>query len=254
MKYFIEICKVKMNKNFSPYIGLLLVMFMSVSCEKKDKPLSLPPKGDGTIMQLDMGENYNFQYFVNLEEERIVHISRNDTWDLAFESNEAGKAVYLNAAKNMAAYNTGKTTFDAVGKDDATTATRNWKVDNWSGKIDSTSIGDWTTKKEIYIIRLNGDGSKMCKLQIVSVDAFEYKIKLSEMSTDSSTDFTIPKNKDQHFTYFNLSTLTTVSGVEPLKNTWDIVSTLYSHTFYDQNPPLPYVVNGFLLNPEGEFL
>jgi len=232
-------------------IILSLSFFTLSSCEKKDKPISLPPKGDGSVAQLEMGENYEFQYFYSLKEQKIVHISRTDQWDLAFETGENQHAVILNGGKGMAAYATSKSDFGNVNFNDTINASKRWKIDQPCGQLDSMAIGEWKNKNEVYIIRLDKEGKKLRKLKITYEDAFQYTIDFGDINTTIPASITVLKNKNQNFTYFSFSLLNTVDGVEPDKNTWDIQATLYSYTFYDQNPPLPYIVNGFLLNPNG---
>ncbi|MBK8684592.1 MAG: hypothetical protein IPN26_06155 [Bacteroidetes bacterium] len=79
-----------------------------MSCEQKEKPITLPPKGDGSVMQVDMGEKYEYQYYISLDDQKIVYVSRSDQWDLAFESASDKHAIYLNGGQGMAAIPTGK--------------------------------------------------------------------------------------------------------------------------------------------------
>lgn len=218
------------------------------SCEKKESPITLPPKSDGSVLQVDMGSNYDYQFFVNLETQKIVHISECRQWDLAFQSgaNEAG--IFLNGAKQMAALATGDTSFAAVNTVDSTQGTKKWKVDQASGELDSTAIGDWTQNKQVYLIRLDNTGNQIRKIKIIDEDLFQYRMMVGDVNSTQGAIITIPKNKNQNYTYFSFDFLTTVENVEPNKADWDIQFTLYNFTFYDQNPPLPYVVNGVLLN------
>ncbi|MBL7764472.1 MAG: HmuY family protein [Chitinophagaceae bacterium] len=227
---------------------LSIVLF---SCEKKETPIQLPPKGDGTMMQVEMGEKYEYQFYIDLAKNSIVHISRMDNWDIALQSGNNEHAIYLNGSKSMAAYASGKTDFAAVGAADTIDAAKRWKYDAPGGEPDSTAIGEWKGKNYVYLIRLDGTGNQIRKMQITYEDAFQYIVSIGDLTSTVPASITIEKNKDQNFTYFNFGFLTTVPGVEPEKNSWDIQFTLYHYVFYDQNPPLPYVVNGVLLNPNG---
>lgn len=231
-------------------IPLLLLIYFFSSCEKKDKPIQLPPKGDGQVLSLDMGEDYEFQYFISLQEQKIVHISRIDNWDLAFQTGDNDHAIFLNGGKGMAAYVTGKTDFAAVNATDTIESSRRWKVDQSVGIIDSAAIGEWKNLNYVYMIRLDKEGKQVRKLKVKYEDAFQYIIQVGDINTEIPVEITVIKKKEQNYTYFSFSLLNTVENVEPAnRNTWDLQATLYSYTFYDQNPPLPYVVNGFLTNP-----
>lgn len=223
--------------------------FLFISCEKKDKPISLPPKGDGNLMQVDMGGNYDVQFYVDLSQNKIVHTSLVDSWDLAFQSGSNQHTVFLNGGKGMAAYNSMKTKFEDVSFSDTTKAKLNWSYDSPTGIEDSAAIGEWKTNTPIYLIKLNEAGTRVRKLQILSEDAFEYKIAVGDVASTVPVVFTVVKNPTTNFTYFSFDLLKTIDGVEPPKDNWDFQITRYNYSFFDQNPILRYVVNGALLNP-----
>ncbi len=236
-------------KNTFSFIVAMLLFCLLLSCEKKEKSITLPPKGDGSVMQVDMGATYEFQYFVSLTNNRIVHISPTKNWDLAFSCDPNSHAVFLNGAKLMSAINTHKTDFADVGAADTLDKAHAWQYDNASGVIDSTVIGDWKNKNEIYLIRLNNAGNKVRKIRFVSEDIFEFKIEVGDFPSAIPVMLSIPKRADHNYTYFSFDMLAEVADVEPTKSSWDLQITLYNYTFYDQTPVLPYVVNGVLLNP-----
>lgn len=237
-------------KKISIYIAFFLTLTSLASCLKKDTPITLPAKGNGTLMQVEMGENYEFQYYINLRQNKIVLVNRHDNWDLAFECKPMGHAIFLNSGEDMAAYNTSKHDFASVNGIDVSKASENWQYDRPSGKIDSTAIGDWKFSNNVYIIRLDKDGNKLRKLQITYEDDFQYIIAVGDINSVSSASITIKKNPNQNFVYFSFDLLKIVEGVEPAdKTSWDVQASLYSFIFYDQKPALPYVVNGFILNP-----
>lgn len=76
------------------YTCFLFVAVLLSSCEKKDTSIILPPKGNGTAMQVDMGENYDYQYFISLQQNSIVHISPTKNWDLAFSCDPNSHAIF----------------------------------------------------------------------------------------------------------------------------------------------------------------
>ena len=220
-----------------------------MSCEKAEKPVTLPPKGDGTVLQVDMGEAYEYQFFINLETESVVHTSRVDIWDLAFQCGSGQKGVFLNGGKGMAAYNTHKTSFALAGAADTLVAKDHWKYDAPNGSTDSSAIGDWTVSKDVYLVKLNESGSQIRKIQILSSDAFEYVILVGDLNSSVGVQLNVTKDATRNFVYFDFSKLSAVSGIEPAKDQWDLQMTRYHYTFYDQNPALQYIVNGALLNP-----
>ncbi len=237
-------------KNHSIFFLVLILFF--TACQKKELPIVLPPKGDGVALQVNMGENYEMQYFISLQNQKIVHNSPVKVWDIAFSSLPNNSTILLNGSKLMSAFNTHKINFNDVTINDTTGITNEWKYDEASGNIDSTAIGNWKNNNEIYLIKVeNGSRDEIYKLKIISEDFFEYKFEVCELSATIGIPITIQKSFTHNYIYFSLKTNATVENIEPNKNTWDIQFTVYNVTFYDQNPPLPYIVNGVLLNPNG---
>lgn len=229
---------------------ILLTGFLFLAaCERKEKPITLPPKGDGVVMQVDMGDTYEYQFFIDLRQAKIVHVSRIDQWDLAFQNGQNDHGVFLNGGKGMAIYPCDKINFADVNYSDTTKAKANWRYDAQNGSIDSTAIGDWKVKNQVFIVKLNENGTKLRKLQLLSEDTFQYRIAVGDISSTVPYTIQINKNPNYNFTYFSFDQLNTVDDVEPYKDSWDIQVTRFNYTFYEPNPPLRYIVNGVLLNP-----
>jgi hypothetical protein len=235
------------------YLLASLAFLFLTACEKKEKPITLPIKGDGQMLQVNMGETYKYQFYINLEEQKIVHVSKIDSWDLALQSGSNDDAIFLNGGKGMAAYNTNKTAFQDVSFADTLQAKSQWSYDSPTGLSDSSAIGDWKTSRPVYLIRLDETGSKVRKLQITYEDQFQYTLAVGDISSTIPATITVVKDPTCNFTYFSFSLLTTVADVEPAKSTWDLQITKYNYTFYEENPPLRYIVNGVLLNPTSTF-
>ena len=233
-----------------PKIGFAL-LFLSIAlsaCLKQDKPITLPPKGNGDILQLNMGENYDTQYFVSLRTNQIVHTSAIAAWDIAFQCGEQQHGVLLNGGKGMAAFPITNKSFQSLSYADTAGLGSLWRIDYPCGQLDSLVMGYWPTTKPVYWIRRDKLGKTLAKVQILNVDALSYTFRFG-MANDTGKLYTIAKNPNVNVVYFSFDQAKEVNDIEPPKTTWDFVSTLYSCTFYDQNPALPYVVNGILLNP-----
>lgn len=232
-------------------IFILIGTLTLFSCEKKDTPITLPPKGNGSMLQTDLGDNFEKQYFINLQNSNIVHISNSKNWDLAFSCKPNDHGVFLNGGKLMSVYNTGKKYFSAIRLEDTIGNASHWKYDYVNGMIDSSAIGDWKKDSNIYLIKLNNQDGKVKKIKFVSEDIFEYTIQVGDIVATTPITITIPKMTTKNYTYFSFDLMSIIEDVEPSKTSWDMVLTVYNHTFYEQNPPLPYIVTGVLLNPNG---
>lgn len=249
-----------MNLRVSAGFMIVLAGLCISSCQKPDKPITLPEKGTSQHSTVDMGEDYLEQFFYNIEDGKVVYTSYVNSWDLAFEASPAGYHVFMNGAKSSSiyVYNTHKTSLADVTGPPAGLKESEWGYDAPCGTPDSTYIGDWRkpngmSKNEVYIVRWSPDGLKYTyyKLMIVSMNADNYIISYGYCDNGTTKTLTLPKDHDYNFTYFTFEDGGKILLPEPPKNTWDIVFTRYRHIYYDYPgyPFFPYTVTGVLLNP-----
>lgn len=232
------------------YVGLLFLVVILFACNKQDSPYTLPPKGDSVLDSLDLGSDYNFQYFYNLRKHTVVHVSQVDMWDLSFESALGGNQVFINDGDGMAVYKTGVENFaDFVEADLPTEIT--WELNKPRGGALSSAFGDWKSKPQVYVLRMNATGTDLRKLKIIQSTNYGFIIEIADINSATGIQVYVEKAPNSNFTYFNMGIMQTVSGVEPEPDIWDIQFTKYGYTFYDQIPHLPYIVSGVLLNPKG---
>lgn len=94
----------------------LLPLFIS-SCEKIEKPYKLPPKPaeDIKVIQLNLGENYESQVFLDIFDSMPIKSTlKCADWDLSFESKANGFRITLNGGTGVLIANTGKTKIERV--------------------------------------------------------------------------------------------------------------------------------------------
>jgi hypothetical protein len=233
-------------------IGLYIVAMLSfamVSCEKEEKPYTLPAPGPARVDQVNMGSSYDKVIFYDLASGKSV-VKEVAAWDLSFESGEDGKYVFINGGTGVLAFASGKTNFSDLI--DVSAAT--WKWDSPDGNPDSAAIGDWTatdgsSRMEVYLIDRGSNAAEQYKkLQIMEVNRLEYRIRTANLDGSNEQSFTVPKDPRRNFVYLNMDKGVIVD-FEPDKEDWDIVFTRYRHVYYDMDPVVPYELNGVLLNP-----
>lgn len=238
-------------RNLLCYFALLLLF---ASCEKEDDPVTLPPPGELQTMTAEMGNSYDNQVYVDLETGTQTVVPYR-SYDLAFEASANGFRIYLNTGKLMFVLNTGSTDITTA---DTTGGT--WKTDPDHLYDDSTAFGDWkdvtgNSLNKVYVIdrgRTEHFGAaRWRKMQVLSVNATEYKIKFSAMNNTGVTEFTIPKDNNYSLIYFSFENNGKMVTVAPQKNLWDLVFTKFTHTYYTEpvnSPYRYYIVTGALLN------
>lgn len=244
----------KLNKwSHALAIGVVLLVLAS-GCVREELPV---PKyvADAQVQSdsLSLGNNYDDQIFYSLDQHRVIARYPRDNWDLAFEANESGVNIILNDAKTTYAYEINTDQIKALVRADTSKRINPVSWDASSHNPDSLAIGKWNTKNNSsYIIdcgkSVDGKSLGMYKVRFLSVDVTGYNILVSQCDNDSVIDaLKIPKREGYTYTYLNLRTQQVVEAAPPAKE-WDVLFSLYTHTFYEPYYT-PYLVLGCLLNP-----
>ena len=235
-------------RSLSRYISFIAIISLLSSCFKDDDPVTLPAQGSVENFQISMGKTYHRQEYFDLGTRDTLG-SEHAAWDLCFESSEAGWHVWINGGNFALAAVTDTQDFDAV-KD---TIGAMWKWDESSWNADSTAIGDWRNDRFVYIIDRGAGKSvdeRFKKIIFQSVDETMYEIEYSNLDGSIKNTFDVPKKAQNIYVYFTFDNGGSMLDIEPDLQHWDLLFTRYRYIFYDQHPPLPYLVNGVLINPE----
>ncbi len=231
------------------FLGISLIVLLA-SCERDEIPIAPHDPGDVLTASVAMESDYKWQIYFDLATNSVVGENLKVKWDLGFETSVDGYHVVLNTAKLMYAYPTGKTDFVAVADTNGITENHIW--DEASGNLDSTAIGDWRNKGEVYIIDRGynplGQHRGYRKMIFQSVDESSYTVRFAKLDGTLDTTLTIPKDGAYNFSFLTFDNGGEILEIEPPKNTWDIVFTQYTHIFYDEEPIIPYLVTGCLIN------
>jgi len=243
-------------KNKLPLLLLIVLIWMLVSCFPEDDMITKHKAGNVNEFQAALTETYKNQIYFDLGDNKIAAQNDKTEWDIAFESSATGFHVILNSARFMKAINTHLTDFN----EEYDTTGAKWLFDVSHGDLDSTAIGTWLDTNisllpsfnELYYIDLgqddNGNHLGFKKIIFLSVDSATYSFKYANLDGTNEKNATIFKNNKTTFTYFSFSS-NTVVNIEPDKNSWDLLFSMYTTTLYDDNNvPTPYLVLGLLLN------
>jgi len=227
---------------------LILSLFIVLqACKKEEKPIPKKEPGDVIITSISLGEDYKWQVFYSLKNNKEVSRNLKTDWDLGFECSNQGFHVILNSAKNMGASIIESNDFENTKDTSGFEAKR--KVDMPSGNLDSTAIGDWTSGSSAYIIDRGfdekGNHLGFNKIKLNQVNETSYELLVSNLSGTNTETVLIPKDEAYNFTFLSFNGNKIVK-IEPPKNDWDIVFTQYTHVFY--NPTTNYIVVGCLHN------
>ena len=237
-------------KRLGKLFFITALSFSFGSCEKKELPAPKHAPGNTINAAVDMGPTYKWQVYFSLRNNKEVGKNLKTAWDVGFETTPEGYHVTLNMSKSMFAMNTNKTDFSTVTLADTSGFYEHRQWDAPSGDLDSTAIGDWRNKQNVYIVDLGfnelGQALGFKKIQLLSVNDSDYTFRAGDLSSMALTTISIKKDSTYNFCYASLSAGQAVTGIEPPKKDWDIVFTQYTHIFHD--PFTPYLVTGCLLN------
>jgi len=238
---------------------LIFASLLLVSCQKPDEPVSLPDKGEAEYVLVELGEDYLDQLFFDFETNRVVHISKVSSWDLAFDASPTGYHVFMNGGGDVFLHNTHETDFDKVTTAPSKFSTEDWMFDRPCGLGDSTAMGDWRNPNgmalnEIYIAKLkinSGTDVVFKKFRMVLADGSRYVMEYADLDETTAHTITIPKDEKYNYSYFSFAEGGKIVQPDPPKDTWDIVFTRYRYVYYGYNngQDFAYMVTGVLTNP-----
>lgn len=227
------------------------------SCEKIEKPIKLPPKpsGDLKVMQIDLGENYESQVYLNIFDSLPVKTKvKCGDWDLSFECKPNGFRVAINGGASVLIANSGKTKIERVNDpeylkykwDDACggdlLALINWCNQNFIS-YDSVYIIDRGPQKQ--------DPFRYYQFKIKGVSPFSYFLEIADIKGKNIQKIEVPKNPMKQNTYFSFGEgIPKFFDFEPFKKDWQFCFLRYRWIYYEFNPPLLYTVTGIYINEE----
>ena len=224
---------------------LSMVVVLLSGCLKEELPVPPHVQGDLMVGQVELGTTYGLQIYYDLASNSIVSTSQKTDWDLSFECAVGGWHVLLNSSLAAAAADLGEVDFESVSNTDNAV----WNWDLQTGLLDSTAIGDYRNLNHVYLIDRGYNeagvplGFKKIMLEFNEDETFY----LRSANLDGSEDETVTISKDPNINFQSYSFNShSVVDIEPNKNDWDLLFSQYTHVF--QNPTLPYLVTGVLLN------
>jgi hypothetical protein len=213
-------------------------------CMKDELAVPAQPRGDGQQLEVCLGPGYNDQLWMDLATGSTISVNGKEAWDLAFESAPSGWHVMLNGSRLMTAWNIGPAEITQAMDTAGMAAAR--RIDAPSGNMDSTAIGDCRSGNDVFVLDLGygslGQWFGIRKLRFMEVSADRYVFQVARQDGSELNTVIVHKDPARAFTSFSFST--GVVPVEPVRGSWDLVFTQFTHQFYE--PFLPYIVSGVL--------
>lgn len=236
----------------SKYLAILVLALGITSCEKDEIPVEYTPEPlsiNAFNTQVEMGSDYRYRIYYDLESDSVVSVHEKTDWDLSFDCGENGHLIHLNSSKFM-----------NVRKVEGLGLTDVFALEGEGPFYDSadgqeTAIGDWRMQGAVYIIDRGVDATGVpqgkAKLEIVEVSDAGYEIRYADLFSSEITNLYIPKDQSRNRVHLSFSDGQV--DIEPPKDSWDIVFTHYTLFFDDLfgQEDIYYLVAGALGNPNG---
>ncbi len=246
------------GKNIGGRIGmwtLPLVFWVGLNgCLPADEKIALPPPGDLTSAEADLGGTYAWRVYFHLKTGQSTRVQTN-IYDLAFESAPDGRAVFVNFANVARAVNTGNDDFSlAVRPGNYPDSVFN--ADASHARHDSLAFDAWdqSEKRPVFLL-YRGDflsdapAGPFQKVQILSVSENEWTFRYGKPDDTVGTLTTL--SKDPLFTQVFFSFENGQVAVEPPKNDWHLLFTRFTINLSEEAAAADYKfysATGVLLN------
>jgi len=228
-------------------ITLLSICLILFSCEKED-PI-YPPSTEGTL-SAEMGGNYQYSVYFNIEQGNFVQSVEHDLWTLSFSSDDGDTLLSLNTGNFMFAQNSGDTNFNAVVD---TLMGIPWKYDFPTGvkhrkALKSTLNASKKASKLVFVLDLGFDagGNRLGyrKFQLLNFDLNGYTFRYANLNGSDSRVVRLNREDNKRRIMYDMRSHR-IEDIEPPANSWDMCFTQY--TDYDlttAGDTLIYLVRG----------
>lgn len=231
---------------------------MATSCFKEDEKINIPKPSGTETDTIILGNTYNRQIWIDLNNLQEKANKEIDSWDLAFSCEDGNFDIRLNSAKMMYAGTNGEKIFENVVSEEG----MNMRFDASSGNPDSLAFGGWyepltgaigdgISNEFVYVVNrgIDGDLNELgYKKILMTIADGAYMIRYANLDGSEENSLTI--TKDNSFNYIHFSFENQIIQIEPPQNEWSLKFSRYSTIlFTNEGDPYDYNVVGVLLNP-----
>ena len=232
-------------KQFYRFFFTTTVLAILTSCLKEELPVPVHNQGDLIINQVELGTTYGLQIYYDMASNSIVKSNQKTAWDLSFECAAGAWHVLLNSSLASAVADMGAVEFSSITNTEDVV----WDWDLQTGLLDSSAIGDYRTLNHVYLIDRGynelGEQLGFKKIMLEFNEDESYFMRSANLDGTEDETIIVLKDPNINFQAYSFNNNTTVD-IEPNKADWDLLFSQYTHVF--QNPTLPYLVTGVLLN------
>ena len=218
------------------YLHIVLVLFF-LGCESEEIPVHIDSLGEIKVRQIDLGENYCYQKYYNLDSDFVVSENLITEWDLRFAN--FSSTIMLNSAKYMRVVAFDPLTFSTL---DDLINNATWSYDDPTGDMSMLAFnnGGQTLSKNHFLVdkgyNCNDEHIGYSIFRIIDYTDSEYIVQSIDINDDGSWTYNgvleIQKTPNNNYMYFSFTTNNTLNIVNP---DWDLCFSQY--TEFNVFPP-----------------
>ncbi|MBN2613793.1 MAG: hypothetical protein JXB00_19705 [Bacteroidales bacterium] len=234
--------------------NILAIAFLSVSCFEEDQRV---PPYPGLVSTIEYDITF-YQGYFDFETNSVVKTHHRDEWDLAFGCDARSWHIKVNSGNELFVY---RSALIDLNEPYNISGNEEWQYDNPTGYPDSSAVGTWCdtsvfpylSHNKVYILAQKGvqGYSEYLRFQMFSSDSSCYLLQYLKPGETVLKQLDVLKADSFNFTYYNFKE-EEQKNLEPLKGSYDIVFMPYYDLVYGIVAfPMPYLVRGALLNPDG---
>jgi hypothetical protein len=224
------------------------------ACEKAEKAVVLPPKPSDSLklFQVNLGENYEEQVYINFLDSNFIKASvKNKDWDLAFDCSFESNKIFMNGGKGVFIGVLGRSNFLTI----VDINNVKWRWDEASGG-DSIVLKNWcnsTSRKSydsIYIIDRGIDSEpekRYFQFRINNGTFGTYILEAADLNGKKLFNAFLNKDPYKAQVYLDFGKPQALN-FEPRINDWQFCFLRARWIYYEFNPPLIYTVTGIHIN------
>lgn len=239
---------------FARWIPVLALLYGLNACLPADEKIVLPPPGDLTVAEADIGGTYAWRVYFHLGTGQSARV-RTGGYDLAFESAPDGRRVFVNFANVARAVSTGNDDFSLpVRPSDYPDSVFN--ADAAHARNDSLAFDLWDKgeTRPVFLLhrgefQADAPAGLFQKVQILSVSENQWTFRYGKPDDPVGNLVTLPKDPLFSQTYFSFEDGPT--SVEPPKTDWHLVFTRFTINLSEEAASTDYKfysATGALLN------
>lgn len=229
------------------WIWVAFVLPVLSSCFEKEQAIEPFPRGDNKEAEIEMGSDYRYQAYFNLNTGQWLNKILKNTWDIAWSCSDTSNVIEINSGHGMWAAHSTRERLEDI-KD---TAGLIFQFDWPGGHPDSLAFSNWENLGGSWVFDMgfdrNGIHTGFMKATFKLLSRNQLEIHYATLTSTDIQRFVLNKDPDFLSVFFSFRN-GIQEQIEPPAQNWDLVFRQFHH-FFGEPDNLTYQVTGVFTNP-----